>query len=738
MSHIKTVMAVIILASACMVFCATGSDDSSADTAEYTSAEGKTSTGTGGATWKYGEGVLTISGTGTVKAGFNSSSASGWGTWELTKVEVAPTTDPSTGGSSTPAAQDSSTVDLTKIYPDDIFASSFNVVIDSNVTIESEAFKNIKAKELDFGSKATTLGAGAFKNCQTLEKVTFSNLTSIGAEAFSNTKLAEINLSKVTSVGAKAFSGCTSLTTADIGKATIADDTFEGCTKFKTIKATDSTAYKVNDNVLYSADGKKLVCCPATKYSVVTPVTLPSTVTDVNMGLEKAVYIIDMNKAVGSTVVVKKIGTTVNAAAVKYSSQGMEEHTASWSGNTFTIKDVKLYDGWRIDSGCMRSSGTPTVSGGSISVPVAAGSEAYLYPMGVEKITKKYITDELAKGLNGWTISSSLDVDSDVKDGDILTDVNALTIQITGYNGGGSAKLNNNLVFYGIAGTITGFTVGGDYSKLRNLEIVGDMKLPSALFENSNLVSVKMDDVTSVDAKLFRYSTKLDSVSLKACASIGDSAFEGCLRLQAVGLGADKISFGRNVFSSCSNLDMLVVGTSTEVTGNPGLFLVHVDGQVDVSLSGDCLVVKGSYSGLDYSATKDGPGKAVSFYKGGVTSVYVGGMTEVFMTVRSGAPSGDCLITYDTGLDMRIDNLVVKSGDKLANLTIPSKDGYRFLGWSCGLEQVTKDTTVTTSMVLEAKWQKEDSTTHTGYYVLALFAVAIVASVAVVMLNARR
>ena len=93
---------------------------------------------------------------------------------------------------------------------------------------------------------------------------------------------------------------------------------------------------------------------------------------------------------------------------------------------------------------------------------------------------------------------------------------------------------------------------------------------------------------------------------------------------------------------------------------------------------------------------------------------------------------------FDTRLGFGIDSMVVDYGSKISDLPTPSRDGYTFLGWTCDGSEVSENTTVSTSMVLTAEWQKENSPNNASTYVLVIFVVAVLATIAVLFVNSRR
>ena len=233
--------------------------------------------------------------------------------------------------------------------------------------------------------------------------------------------------------------------------------------------------------------------------------------------------------------------------------------------------------------------------------------------------------------------------------------------------------------------------------------------------------------------------TKIDLQYLDNLTTIGDYAFEGCDELSRVSLGADSISIGKGAFNN-TGLEMLRVGADTSVSGNPGLLVVHCDNStVSMEVTGDNLIITGTgFASASYSETKNGQAQTINFYRGGLAAVFLGDASEVYVTLNSGSSNTQCLIVLDTQIGIELENMLVDSGDKLSSLPSPSKDGYIFKGWESNGNAVTSESTASTSMVLTANWQKENSADNTHVIVIAMFAIAIVATIALLVINNRR
>lgn len=414
----------------------------------------------------------------------------------------------------------------------------------------------------------------------------------------------------------------------------------------------------------------------------------------------------------------------------------MESVAAGYSSGKFTLT-YTLYDGWDPELGSITvsSGAVPTITTGKMEVSLAAGGSYEVLPMGVADLTASQLRS--VTNIGGWTVSNVVFEPSGAS---TLTDITSYGGNITGYDGAGTAVLGSTLVFHGVLFSVNSISSESGFKGLEDLTVEGNPAIGSNTFANcTSLKSVKMDSVTSIPSGLFRYCTDLHSVSLKACTSIGDYAFEGCDELTSVTLGAKSVSIGNGSFNN-TGLEMLRVGEDVSISGNLDLLIVHCDNTtVSMDITGDNLIITGTgFVSASYSDSKGGQSQSSNFYRGGLAAVYLGDASEVYVTLNPGNPSAQCLVVLDSQIGVETQNLVVDSGSKLSSLPQLSKDGYRFLGWTSNGSSVTADTTVSTSMVLTAEWQKENSSDNTSTIVVAMFAVAIIATVAILFVNSRR
>ena len=177
-----------------------------------------------------------------------------------------------------------------------------SLTIPNSVTsIGDRAFSDCESlTSLTIPNSVTSIGRRAFRNCSRLTSLTIPNsVTSIGNNAFDScTRLTSLTIpDSVTSIGDCAFYKCKSLTSLTIPNSvtSIGNSAFEGCSSLTslTIPASVTTIwvnpfsgltpqldnqsphFYVENNVLFTADKKKLIayCSTQTSYTIPNSVT---------------------------------------------------------------------------------------------------------------------------------------------------------------------------------------------------------------------------------------------------------------------------------------------------------------------------------------------------------------------------------------------------------------------------------------------------------------------------------
>lgn len=731
-TKVATVIAVIIAIIAVLAAASVVEADETPTTVSITSSEGTdTETdsvlewisasgtcGTSGATWTVtkSSGQLSISGSGAVTV-LNYSTNATWSNcgWSISSIDVGENDITSSASSD--------------LNPSDVFSVVKSISINNSGTVAAKAFNSLSgATSVSFGSSHTSVEKGLFED---------------------NTKITSVSFNNVKAVGDNAFDGCTALKSVDIASVTdLSHTAFKDCTALTEIKVESSnTAFVTDSNGLLLNKGQtEVYMAPTGMKKDITSV--PSTVRTINLDYADVNYIINLDSLTAMDVTfVEHEGA--NAIGVAYSMQSISNTpTAKIDGMTFTLT-FTLYKGWTSDGTIAVVDGgtVSTASDTSLTFSVSPGDGYKVYPVGKASITRDDLMSISDDGLNGWKVGS-VDLNANIDAHGRVTVINSYTCAINGYIGEGRAQLGTEINNGGAECHVTSVQMG-DYSSIETLYIdgsEGELTISEGVFQNlPDLVSVWLDDVSEVSEQMFRYCMDLNLVELTNCAEIGDYAFEGCTNLDIIRITFDsaspKLTIGDGAFSN-SSVAIVHTDSDADVTGDlDDILVVYCDEFVNLSINGNNLVMQyPTYHTYTYASTATDKGQSGQFYRGGMASVYVGDMGQIYLTMsETGTASTQCLIVLDSQLGFEVDSLVVDSGEKLADLPTLSRDGYIFLGWEDenGTE-VNSESTASTSMVIEAQWQKENTPDNTPTYILVLFVIAIVATVAVLFVNSRR
>lgn len=394
------------------------------------------------------------------------------------------------------------------------------------------AFLNcVKLTEIDIPDSVTVMGDYCLKNIGITEFVLPVNVSKIPNSMLAGcVSLASVTLhSSLVSIGASAFSGCTSLTSLDLPSnvTSIGDGAFAGSAIENLTVASNNTAFKIIDGVLFNKSGKTIVgIAPAKTGSY----TIPTGVT------------VSRNAFRGSMLSEIIVGNGVKI-----------EQNAFYGANVnkLVIGDGVTIDMWAF-SNCRQ---LESIDFDQYATSATFALKAFENCTKLQKleINKPWLkltmnSGEMVEGaFNGCTSLSVIDITcSELFVGYKTFNNCPLT----------SVKVNANKVvfennsFYNIPA-------------IQTIEITGkqSVEIGERAFEcdseNASLQSLKITSpVINVGVSAFRYNTKLETVDFNAVDSIklSDYAFSGCLSLQAASFVAtgdnSVLELGSEVFYS--------------------------------------------------------------------------------------------------------------------------------------------------------------------------------------------
>lgn len=191
----------------------------------------------GNVTYKLEDGVLTISGTGSMESVITD--ANGVAPWLRSDAYVDDSWNESTGISKVVIEEGVTSVEKNAFR---YVTSLKEVSLPSTLTtIDAEAFRDCKGlAAINVPSTVKSIGRCAFYDCAALESLTLHEGTeTIGSSAFENAGVQQVVIpASVTAISDSAFKGCASLTalTLSDGLKSIGPSAFFGCSKLSELK----------------------------------------------------------------------------------------------------------------------------------------------------------------------------------------------------------------------------------------------------------------------------------------------------------------------------------------------------------------------------------------------------------------------------------------------------------------------------------------------------------------------
>lgn len=416
------------------------------------------------------------------------------------------------------------------------------VVIPTGIsTIEGSSFaycKNLKSVTLSKG--VTQIGDSAFYSCEKLTSITLpKGVTHIGDSAFGYCeKLTSLTLPEgLTSIGWGAFEGCTGLKSITLPSTLINLDSgaFDRCTNLQEINDLSGKYCKVEDGIVYSKDGTKILM-------VLTTCT-------------GDVRIADGVKEIAASAFTGRSGIT--SVTLPDSVTQLERNTFSDCSDLQSVILPKTLESlpWGIFSGCQKLT--------DVSLPAGLKTmEGYAFQNcgSLREIT-------LPEGLQSIGIGTFLDCRS-------LTSVTlpaSLESLQTGVFGGCTGLTDIQDLSGKFLKNIDGIVYSADQTRIvtvlasvsGNVEFAeGIMEIPMGLFDGNTRITgvVIPEGATRLDWLAFRNCVNLETVQLpESLTRIEEEVFEGCQNLTGITLPAGLEYIGMEAFAECGRLSSITL-----------------------------------------------------------------------------------------------------------------------------------------------------------------------------------
>lgn len=460
---------------------------------------------------------------------------------------------------------------------------------DSVSIISSGAFRNCSAlTEIVIPEKITFIDSYVFYGCENLKKVTLQGkIAYIGYESFLNCKnLAEINLSdglekidhyafsgcekldgitlpqSLETLGYYAFYNCASLSEIIIpsGITKIENSTFEGCTALKSVviqgEVTDieSAAFK-------NCSGIRNITVPAT----VTKIS--ASVFDSCSGLEEVVLSDGINcidsRAFYGCVNLKSIKIPKNLTEIgdyAFYDCGLIEKIDLSDGLT-KIYDYAFYNCKNLQELTIPQS--VKLLGGYAFGNCAGLTGIDFNATDCEHSGRSPIFTKAGRNGDGITFNVSKNVEK-IPDylfygeDDDYSNVTSIIFE------DGSALQNADiLAFFNcmVKNAVIPSCVPINPYELITLRIIGGNEIAKDSYKNAaNLISAELSEsVKIIGESAFEGCAKLESINLEAITEIGEKAFSGCSVLKKVHLSDNVTSIGISAFENCRLLTEMII-----------------------------------------------------------------------------------------------------------------------------------------------------------------------------------
>ncbi|MBQ8447863.1 MAG: leucine-rich repeat domain-containing protein [Clostridia bacterium] len=384
------------------------------------------------------------------------------------------------------------------------------------------------------GYRVTEIAGAAFANNKNIKYVTLQqSVTRIGSAAFEGSDILEITIGEgVMSIAEGAFRNCEKLKTVHIpaNVSVISNTAFSGCTSLEGFTVDEDNAYyKAVDGVLYTADGKELICYPLGKSAE-------------SYSVEAGVQTIGSNAFMGSNTLKQVVipeGVTEIGAKAFYECKSIEN--AEIPQTVALIGEGAFYYCEAL-TGITLPEGVETIENDTFSGCTALS--AAVLPQSLKAIGSYAFSNcvslaaaELPEGLESIGTSAFYNCKK-LENAEIPQTVVSI----------------GERAFYGC--------------KLMNKAVIpeGVTAIPNYAFTDCTALEsvVLHGGVTSIGEYAFGDCTSLKSIEIpEGVTNIGYCAFSGCTALEGIVLPSTVYMLGEDAFEFCTSLKTAVISADT-------------------------------------------------------------------------------------------------------------------------------------------------------------------------------